>query len=157
MSTEAMQILLSCATPRRRSPAPQATNRLLMDQNSALAHSVRVGKIPRSVATATLIQYTKVEGVKRYLENLVLAKCRGGERTAIVPVLQAPRWLYKCHARMQNIDSPAYSSTMVRLSTVLGFALATASVFIPGVLSQDVPACGDPCAQQALSTSGCNA
>ncbi|KAI9452289.1 hypothetical protein BJY52DRAFT_1190419 [Lactarius psammicola] len=45
---------------------------------------------------------------------------------------------------------------MVRLSTVLGFAFAAASVLIPGVLSQDIPACAQTCAQTASDSSGCS-
>ncbi|KAH9167130.1 hypothetical protein EDB89DRAFT_140674 [Lactarius sanguifluus] len=45
---------------------------------------------------------------------------------------------------------------MVRLSTVLGFAFAATSVLIPGVLSQDIPACAQSCAQSAADTSGCS-
>lgn len=52
--------------------------------------------------------------------------------------------------------SPPYSSVMVRLSTVLGFAFAAASVLIPGVLSQDIPACAQACAQTASDSSGCS-
>ncbi|KAH8985523.1 hypothetical protein EDB92DRAFT_1882135 [Lactarius akahatsu] len=45
---------------------------------------------------------------------------------------------------------------MVRLSTVLGFAFAATSVLIPGVLSQDIPACAQSCAQSAADSSGCS-
>ncbi|KAN0127867.1 hypothetical protein V8E53_014314 [Lactarius tabidus] len=44
---------------------------------------------------------------------------------------------------------------MVRLSA-LGFALAAASVLVPGVLSQ-VPACAQTCATSAASSSSCTA
>ena len=42
---------------------------------------------------------------------------------------------------------------MVRLSA-LGFALAAASVLVPGVLSQ-VPACATSCETQAAAAAGC--
>ena len=45
---------------------------------------------------------------------------------------------------------------MVRISTALGFALATVSVLIPGVLSQEIPACAIICAEQAAGISSCS-
>ncbi|KAF8267925.1 hypothetical protein EI94DRAFT_1801053 [Lactarius quietus] len=44
---------------------------------------------------------------------------------------------------------------MVRLS-IVGFALAAASVLVPGVLSQTVPQCATTCAAEVGTTLGCN-
>jgi hypothetical protein len=44
---------------------------------------------------------------------------------------------------------------MVRLSA-LGFALAAASVLVPGVLSQSIPACATTCASSAAAAAGCD-
>ncbi|KAH9055391.1 hypothetical protein EDB87DRAFT_1688319 [Lactarius vividus] len=79
--------------------------------------------------------------------------------TCMTPVLLAPDAQYVFintrSAFLIDLSLPC-SNVMVRLSTVFGFAFAATSVLIPGVLSQDVPACALACAQSVSDSSGCS-
>ena len=68
--------------------------------------------------------------------------------------VQYGRYKYAPNAQSTIPPYPILSSTMVRLSA-LGFALAAASVLVPGVLSQ-VPACATSCATTAAASAGCD-
>ncbi|KAH9065992.1 hypothetical protein EDB83DRAFT_730775 [Lactarius deliciosus] len=92
-----------------------------------------------------------------------LERSNGTAHTAhgwcMTPVLQAPDAQYVFINTRPEFSihlSPPRSNVMVRLSTVLGFAFAAISVLIPGVLSQDIPACAQSCAQSAADSSGCS-
>ncbi|KAF8267927.1 hypothetical protein EI94DRAFT_1729033 [Lactarius quietus] len=78
-----------------------------------------------------------------------------GYRHSALPAPTAPHaWPYKHSPNLQS-SIPPYPNIMVRLSLV-GFALAAASVLVPGVLSQTPPACATTCATEVGTTLGCD-
>ena len=78
-----------------------------------------------------------------------------GYRQADHPAPAPPSFGFINTRSEYSITHSPYPNIMVRLSAV-GFALTAASVLVPGVLSQSVPACAQTCATTAASASGCD-